>query len=250
MGKLDGKVAFITGAGSGMGKAQAILFAKEGAQVIAADINFKQTEKVVEQIKAEGGDALAISLDVSNEEEVCKAIKKGLDQFNKIDILCNTAGIFDGFLPSLEVSSDFFDKIIGVNLKGPVLLTNAVLPQMLERGNGTIINIVSVAGITANGGGTAYTISKHGLVGYTKQLSTEYGPKGIKVNAIAPGAILTNMTKELFENDEVKKSINSVPAARYGEPEEIASASLFLASSDSDFVHGSILPVDGGWLIK
>ncbi|MFC4022303.1 3-oxoacyl-ACP reductase [Oceanobacillus longus] len=252
MGKLDNKVAFITGAGSGMGKAQSVLFAKEGAKVIAADINFDGVQKVVDQIKADGGEAVAIEIDVSKKSSVATAVDKGLEEFGRIDILSNTAGILDGYAPTLETSEELWDRIMNINLKGVYQVTNAVLPQMIERGDGIVINIASIAAFVAGGGGAAYTAAKHGIAGFTKQLSFDYGSKGIRANAIAPGAIETGMTKEIFAEGsaEVMESVNSVPAGRYGQPEEIANVALFLASDDSSFMHGAIVPVDGGWLVK
>ncbi|RKQ29334.1 SDR family NAD(P)-dependent oxidoreductase [Oceanobacillus halophilus] len=252
MAKLHNKVAFITGAGSGMGEAQARLFAKEGAKVIAADINVEGVKKVVEQIKSAGGDALEVEIDVSNKSSVEAAVNKGLQQYGKIDILSNTAGILDGYAPTLETPEDLWDKIININLKGVYYVTNAVLPQMIEKGQGTVINIASIAAFVAGGGGAAYTAAKHGIAGYTKQLSFDYGPKGIKANAIAPGAVETGMTKQIFEEGsaDVMEAVNSVPAGRYGQAEEIANVALFLASEDSSFMHGAIVPVDGGWIVK
>lgn len=251
MGELDGKVAFVTGAGSGIGQAQATLFAKEGAKVIVADINFEGVQAVADQIQSEGGSALAVSLDIANLDNINKAVKLGLETFDKVDILCNTAGVNDHQLPFSEFTVELLDKILDVNIRGTILLTRSILPQMVKRGEGTVINISSVAGLTSKSGGVAYTVAKHGLVGFTKQLSAEYGPKGIKVNSIAPGAIKSGMTDDAFENDAPTiESITSVPAGRYGYPEEIANASLFLASNDSDFIHGTVLPIDGGWLIK
>lgn len=252
MGKLDNKVAFITGAGSGMGKAQSILFAREGAKVVAADINFEGVQAVVEEIKNNGGEALAVKTDVSDAESIEAAVKEATDNYGYIDILSNTAGILDDYKPTLETSEELWDRIMNINLKGTYRVTNAVLSQMVERGEGTIINIASIAAFVAGGGGAAYTAAKHGIAGYTKQLSFDYGPKGIKANAIAPGAVESGMTKEMFAEGkaEVMDSVNSVPAGRYGMPEEIATAALFLASEDSSFVHGAVLPVDGGWLVK
>lgn len=141
---------------------------------------------------------------------------------------------------------------MNVNLKGVYYMTNAVLPQMLERKEGTIVNIASIAAFVAGGGGAAYTSAKHAIAGYTKQLSFDYGQKGIRVNAIAPGAIETGMTKEIFEEGsaDVMEVVKSVPAGRYGQPEEIASVALFLVSDDASFMHGAIVPVDGGWIVK
>ncbi|WP_210364266.1 3-oxoacyl-ACP reductase [Bacillus sp. REN3] len=252
MGKLDGKVAFITGAASGMGQAQAELFAKEGAKVIAADLNFEGVTRVTENLASQNLDVFGVEIDVGNLDSVKAAVKAGLDKYGKIDILSNTAGILDAYAPTLETSEELWDRIMNVNLKGVYRVTNQVLPQMIERGKGTVINIASIAAFVAGGGGAAYTAAKHGIAGYTKQLSFDYGHKGIKVNAIAPGAIETGMTKQIFEEGsaEVMEAVNSVPAGRYGQPEEVAQLALFLASEDSDFIHGAIMPIDGGWLVK
>lgn len=250
--KLQGRVALVTGAASGMGQAQAVLFAKEGAKVIAADINMDGVKKVAEEIQAAGGEALAIQVDVSDLDSIKSGVKAGLDRFGKIDILSNTAGILDGYAPTLETSEELWDRIMNINLKGVYRMTNAVLPQMIENGKGTVINVASIASFVAGGGGAAYTAAKHGIAGYTKQLSFDYGPKGIKVNAIAPGAVETGMTKAIFEEGsaDVMDAVNSVPAGRYGQPEEVANLALFLASDDSDFIHGAVMPIDGGWTIK
>lgn len=252
MGKLENKTAFITGAGSGMGKAQAVLFAKEGASVIAADINVEGVKETEKQIKEAGGEALAVEIDVSSKTSVEEAVQKGLEKYGAIDVLSNTAGILDGYAPTLETSEELWDKILNINLKGVYYVTNAVLPQMIKRSGGVVINIASIAAFVAGGGGAAYTSAKHAIAGYTKQLSFDYGQKGIRANAIAPGAVETGMTKQIFEEGSaaVMEAVNSVPAGRYGQAEEIAAAALFLASEDASFVHGAILPVDGGWIVK
>ncbi|PNZ70612.1 glucose 1-dehydrogenase [Staphylococcus croceilyticus] len=251
MGKLDEKVAFITGAGSGMGKAQAVLYASEGAKVILADINEETVNQTATEIKDNGGEAFPVTIDVANKESVDNAVQQGVEVFGTIDVLSNTAGILDDYKPTLDTSEDLWDKIININLKGTYLVTNAVLPHMIEKGKGTVINIASIGAFVAGGGGAAYTAAKHGIAGYTKQLSFDYGLKGIKANAIAPGAVDTGMTHDMFEEGsaDVMEKTNSVPAGRYGQPEEIANLSLFLASDDSDFIHGSIIPIDGGWLV-
>lgn len=252
MKRLKNKVALITGAGSGMGQAQAKLFAQQGAKVIAADINMDGLEQTVAAIQAEGGDAYAVQIGVAKQSSVQAGVKSGLDHYGQIDILSNTAGILDDYKPTLDTSEELWDRIMGVNLKGLYYMTNAVLPQMLERGQGVIINFGSIASFVAGGGGAAYTAAKHAVAGYTKQLSFDYGQKGIRANVIAPGAIETGMTKEIFAEGaaEVMESVNSVPAGRYGQPEEVANLALFLASDEASFMHGAIIPVDGGWLVK
>lgn len=252
MGKLTGQVALITGAASGMGKAQAIAFAKEGAKVIAVDLNEVGVNEVVSQIREKNGDAIALKANVANRTEVKEIVKEGIRKFGKVDILSNTAGILDDYAPTLETSEELWDRIINVNLKSMFFITNEVLPQMIERGKGTVINIASIAGLVAGGGGAAYTTSKHGVIGFTKQLSFDYGPKGIKANAICPGAILTGMSKDILNNPNspTYETIKSVPAGRYGEAEEVATLAVFLASDESNFIHGAAIPIDGGWTAK
>ena len=252
MKRLKNKVALITGAGSGMGQAQAKLFAQQGAKVIAADIYMDGLEKTVAAIQAEGGDAYAVQIDVAKQSSVQAGVNSALDHYGQIDILSNTAGILDDYKPTLDTSEELWDRIMGVNLKGLYYMTNAVLPQMLERGQGVIINFGSIASFVAGGGGAAYTAAKHAVAGYTKQLSFDYGQKGIRANVIAPGAIETGMTREIFAEGsaQVMESVNSVPAGRYGQPEEVANLALFLASDEASFMHGAVIPVDGGWLVK
>ena len=249
--KLQGKTVLVTGAASGMGKAQGLLFAKEGANVIVADIDKDGLDQVVKEISSNGGQAIGVAGDISKTDDVREIVQKGVEEFGTIDVLSNTAGVLDDFTPSLETSEELWDKIFDVNLKGMFLLTNEVLPYMIEKEDGVIINISSIAGSVAGGGGAAYTSSKHAVVGYTKQLSLDYGKKGIRANSIAPGAISTGMTKDILKDDSpVIETIKDTPAARYGEAEEVAYLALFLASDESKFIHGADIPIDGGWLVK
>jgi len=243
-----GKVVLLTGAASGIGRAQALMFIKEGAKLIGTDINQAGLDSLLEEINALGGEAIVVKAEVSDRSQVDHVVKAAIDKFGRVDILCNTAGIFDNYAASLDATEAQWDKIFAVNVKGMYLMCNAVLPGMLERGKGVIINMASIAGLTAGAGGSAYTSSKHAVVGYTRQLCLELAEKGIRVNAIAPGSVATPLIKASLENDldGYSKRLAMIPAKRLGEPDDIANLTMFLASDKADFIHGAILSSDGG----
>ena len=248
--RFEGRTAVITGAGSGMGAAMARGFHAEGADVIAVDVDEAGLDATLVEL---GGDGTAraqpVVLDVTDREAVA-AFGASLD---RVDVLCNNAGILDGYAPAHETDWELWSRIIGVNLTGPYLMAHAIVPKMLERGRGAIVNTASIAGFVAGGGGAAYTTSKHGLIGFTKQLAFDYGRRGIRANAICPGAIATGMTVELrtpeLGNEHVNAAIEATPAGRWGEPEEVAALALFLASDEASFIHGVPVLVDGGWTL-
>lgn len=247
--KLLNKVALITGCASGMGKAQALLFAKEGANIIAADINTEGNDKTVAEINGSGGNAISVVVDLRKKSSIEAAVSQGLEHFGKIDILCNTGGVFDGKRKSLDTTEEFWDLVLDIDLKGVFLMCNAVLPGMLENKSGVIVNLASTAGLTVGCGGASYTAAKHALVGYTKQLSHEYGQQGIRANAICPGAVKTGITANI-DPDILKASASAIPAMRTAEADEIAQLSLFLASEESNYIYGAAIPIDGGLLVK
>ncbi len=237
-------MAIITGAARGIGRATALLFASEGAKVALADIDIDGAKKVEEEIKASGGEALALYVDVRELGSAKEMAKSVVDTFGKIDILVNNAGIIrDKTL--LKMEEEEFQQVIDVNLKGVFNCTKAVVPYMVERGCGVILNASSVVALYGNFGQTNYVASKSAVIGMTKVWARELGPKGIRVNAVAPGFIETDMTKNLPQ--EVKRAvIEKTPLRRMGTPEEVAKVYLFLASDDASFINGAVISVDGG----
>lgn len=249
MKKLENKTALVTGAASGMGKAIAILFAKEGAKVALADLVQADAELVAEEIRKHGGKAMGITCDVSSEDSVKHLVETTLSEFGGLDILVNNAGIMDNFTPLDRVSDGLWEKVMAVNVNGPFYTSRLAIRHMLTKGKGVIINIASVGGLNGSRAGLAYTASKHALVGMTKNIGFMYAKKGIRCNAIAPGGVNTNIMKNAQPDAEgavlCSSGIGSNP--RMGEPEEIAKTALFLASEDSSFITGTVITADGGW---
>ena len=252
MGKLDGRAAVVTGGASGIGLASARKFAAEGATVVLWDLNTENLALAVKEVENDGGTAYAVETDVADLASIEAAAARTHELVGDVTVLMNNAGVLDDYAPILETDEDLWQKIIGVNLTGVYRVTRALLPSMLDAGGGTIVMTCSIAGLVAGGGGTAYTASKHGVLGLTRQLAFDYGQQGIRVNAICPGAVETGMTKALFEAGDaaVMESVNSVPAGRYAQPEELANLALFLATEDSSFSHGAHFVADGGWTIR
>ena len=244
--RLENKVAVITGAGSGIGKETAILFAKEGAKVVVADVNEKSGEETVAEIK-KNGEGFFVKLDVSNREQSKQMVKSTLEKYGRIDILINNAGIVqDAFLS--KMTEEQWDKVVNVNLKGVFNCTQSVVEIMMNQGNGVIINTSSIVGLNGNVGQVNYAATKAGLIGMTKTLAKELGKKGIRVNAVAPGFIATPMTSNVPEKIlEMMKE--KTPLRRLGEAMDVAYAYLYLASDEAKFINGAVLCVDGGLVI-
>ena len=246
MGQLEGKVAIITGAGSGMGRAMAVRFAKEGAKVVALDYAGDTAEATAKLVTDAGGKAIGLKSDVSIPADIDAAIKAAVDAYGGVDILCNNAGILD-MNGLMDADWDYWDKVQAINCKAVAMFSQKIVPEMEKRGGGAIVNTASVAGLVGQAGGLSYTVSKHGVVGITKHIAQDLGPKGIRVNAICPGAIVTGMTEAFNEAPEFCQG-NALP--RWGKADEIAGAAVFLASDDSSFMTGVPMPVDGGWVAK
>lgn len=242
------KVALITGADSGIGQAQVRKFLEQGARVIGLDRN----STAMEQLMAEFPNFQFFQLDVCDHTRMKQVVAMILNEFKQIDYLINTAGILDDYLPTLETSDELWQRVMETNVTAVFRLTNLVLPQMLARKRGTIVNTASIASLVAGGGGAAYTAAKHALAGYTKQLALDYAEAGIHVNAIAPGAIQTPMNAADFAGDGqmAQQVAEETPLKRWAQPEEVADLTLFLASDASAYLQGAVVPIDGGWLLK
>lgn len=248
--RFEGRTAFVTGAGSGMGRAMARAFAREGAQVVAVDVRGDAARETVADV---AGGSFALALDVTDPAAVEVAVADAVERTGGIDVLCNNAGVLDGYTPAGETSVELWQQVLSVNLTGPFLLARLLAPHMAARGGGAIVNTASVSSFVAGGGGAAYTASKHGLLGLTRQLAFDYGRKGVRVNAICPGAVATEMTASLRvpseANAHVDAQIAATPAGRWAEPEEIAELALYLASEQASFLHGTPVLIDGGWTL-
>ena len=248
--KLDNKIAIVTGARRGIGRAIALALAKEGANIVVSDISQEECQKVVTEIEGLGRRGLAIKCDVTSMAEVEDMVRRTVAEFGRVDILVNNAGIIT-FKPFLELTEKDWDTTINVNLKGQFLCAQAVSKELVKNKWGRIINIAS---ISSGGCGIAfpliahYTASKGGVMALTEALALELTPQGINVNAICPGAIDTDMVKVLKESGQLEQVLLRIPKGRLGQPEDIANLAVFLASEESDYISGAAIVIDGGWL--
>ena len=248
--RLQDKVTVVTGAGSGMGKAIATLYAQEGAKVVVSDINGDSANAVVEEIKSNGGEAIVVVANVAEEEDIQNLIDTAVSTYGTVDVLVNNAGIMDNFEAAGDIEDDKWNRILAVNTTSVMRATRKVLPIFLEKEQGVIINIASVGGLYGTRAGGAYTASKHAVIGFTKNTGFMYATHGIRCNAIAPGGVETNISASMtgineFGMGRIQGGIASNP--RTGKSEEIAKVALFLASDDSSFVNGTVLTADAGW---
>jgi len=249
-GRLNGKVAIITGAASGIGRATAILFAREGAKLVLADIHEEGLKGTLKFAKKEGGEAIIKKTNVAIEVEIKELIDLALQTYSRIDILCNNAGIAGQIANLEEQAKDDWCKVYEVNVLGAVFATKHVAKHMQERRSGAIVNTASVAGMRSGAGGNAYSASKAALISFTQTAACDLGSYNVRMNAVCPGLIETGMTKPIFdlalEGGKVGKLGSRCELRRYGQPEEVANAILFLASDESSYITGQALPVDGG----
>ena len=247
---VAGRVALVTGAASGMGRATAHLLADEGALVAVTDLRQEAVDAVVAEITGAGGTAAGFALDVGDAEQVTTVVADVVERLGPIDILINNAGVSLGTPIADEAWEEAWAATMAVNLTAHGRMVRACLPHLVRDGEGRIVNIASTEGIGATAGASAYTAAKHGVIGLTRSLAVELGRTGVTVNAVCPGPINTGMTAPIPDDMKVKFARRRVPARRYGEPEEVAHATLSLVLPAMSFVNGAVLVVDGGLTVQ
>jgi len=246
--KLENKVSIVTGGGQGIGKAVSLALAREGSDVLVADLVVETANEVSEEIRMRGRRSLSLKMDVSNGNQVKEMVKTALATFGRIDVLVNVAGIFIKS-PIEEVSEQDWDRVIAVNLKGTFLCSQAVGKEMIKQGGGSIVNLASVAAHTPQIYSGAYSPSKAGVLLLTKIMAVEWAKHNIRVNAVSPGPIRTPMTDSIYNTEKLRKGrARSIPLNRFGDPEEVAKAIVFLASDEASYITGHALAIDGGSL--
>jgi NAD(P)-dependent dehydrogenase (short-subunit alcohol dehydrogenase family) len=250
MGRLKGKRAIVTGAGSGIGRASALLFAREGASVLAVDKTADAVAETAKQIAAAGGKAVAMTADAGSEADVQAYVKRALDEFGGLDVVYANAGISGGLVPLFEQTVEHWQEILRVNLIGPFLAIKYAGQHMVAQKSGSIVCTASVAGLRANAGGNPYSSSKAGVISLVQTAANSFYGTGVRVNAICPGLIETGMTKPIFDFAKSRGTEGNLgqlnPLGRFGEPGEIAAMAAFLASDDASYVNGQAIAVDGG----
>jgi NAD(P)-dependent dehydrogenase (short-subunit alcohol dehydrogenase family) len=255
--RFEGKVALITGAASGQGRAAALLFAEEGARVVVSDVNGDGAEEVAREIKDSGGEAVAVATDVSREVEVKAMIEAAIEAFGRLDVLFNNAGVgysaADRFTMASVVKTpeEDWDAVLAINLKGVAMGCKHAIPVMERQGGGAIVNNASINALVGLSGADAYTAAKGGVVSLTRVLAVDWGPKGIRVNCMCPGGVDTPMIATAIADEAVLGFMQeSTPLGRLARPEETARVALFLASEEASYLNGAVFPVDGGWTAR
>lgn len=249
-GKFSDQVVIVTGAASGIGCSQAIKFVEQGATVVAVDQDGPGLNLLDQAVPNQR--LFPLVGDVRLPETAKRAVDTAIRAGSKIDVICNTAGVLDGYRNVEDTSLEQWQSIMDTDLTSQFVMIKRALPVMLEQGHGVFINMASIAGLVAGGGGVAYTAAKHAIIGLTKQLDADYAAQGIRANCIAPGAIQTPMNAADFAGDAKMANwvADQTPAKRWAHPDEVADLTLFLASGKSDYIHGSVVPIDGGWTEK
>ncbi len=252
MGEMSGKVALVTGAGSGIGRAMALIFAARGASVVVADINAEAGQATVNAVHAAGGEAILVRADVSLEVDAHRSVSATVERFGRLDYAANNAGLDGDVLPLTEQSAESFHRVIAVNLAGVFFGMKHQIPVMVRQGEGAIVNTSSIAGLRAHPGIGPYVAAKHGVNGLTKTAAIEYGSKGVRVNSLCPGGVRTPMLEEYLKSaPELRASIiDGNPMRRLGEAHEMAEAAVWLCSPAASYVNGHELVADGGKIVS
>ncbi len=250
MTKFEGKTVVVTGGVSGIGEGISRAFLNEGANVVmnglpgeeAGQKLFSELEKIGKCILVEG--------DISKEKDVNHLVETATNNFGKVDIFISNAAAFDYYVPILETSTELWDRVVEVNLRGNFFISKAIIPHMIDNGGGSLIFIASIAGLIAGHGGAAYTTTKHGLVGLCKQITFTYGSKGIRCNTICPGSIYTPLSGPFLDGQASQIKLSKTPYGTYGQAKHIAGAAMYLASDEAEFVYGTTMVVDGGNIVR
>src|SRR5690625_3570798 len=250
MGRLDEKVAIITGSGAGIGKEIAHTYAKEGAKVIIADFNEAALNETVKELADAGFEAYGIIVNVAKEADITKMFDETIEKYGKVDIIVNNAGVGDNMQAAGNVEDNVWERVMSINVDGVMRITRKAIPLCLENGGGTFVNMASISGLTGGRGGFTYTAAKHAVVGMTKNVASQYGGSNIRSNAIAPGQIETGFAAAMDNIDQygmeaATRAVNLIP--NVGKPEDVANIALFLASDESRYINGVTLAADAGW---
>jgi NAD(P)-dependent dehydrogenase (short-subunit alcohol dehydrogenase family) len=248
---LQGKVTLVTGASSGIGRAIALAYAREGAKVVVSDVNVAGGEETVSLVREQGGDAIFVPADVSRAEDCQRLVERTLAHYGRLDAACNNAGIGGELGPTADYVDEAWQQVIGVNLSGVFYCMKHQIPAMLRHGGGAIVNMASILGQVGFAGAPAYVAAKHGVVGLTKTAALEYSAQGLRINAVGPAFIHTPMIAGLESDPATKQQLVSLHAVgRLGEPEEVAELVVWLSSERASFVTGAYYAVDGGYLAR
>lgn len=251
MGMVKDKIALITGAAAGIGRATALKFAEEGAILVLSDVNVEGGQETLKLMQKAGGKAIFVAADVSKSDDVAHLMSEVVKTYGRLDCACNVAGILGGMAPLADQSDDDFDRVIAVNQRGTFLCLKAEINQMLKNGGGAIASVASIAGLVGSANISPYVASKHAVTGLTKSAALEYAQQGIRVNAVCPGGIDTDMVDSFVSEEFPKESLGDMhPIGRIGEPQEVAELMVWLCSDRASFVTGAVIPVDGGFVAQ